>query len=309
VPYPFKAQARWAACHYSKIVANRKHGLTKSNRSPFTKSVVAIILLGYATSGIILFSQVGPWEMIRHVLVNGVIVFAWLWSASAILRDAPLPESEPIRYPALELTWLLAGLTISVGLVANSFAGWVSLPRWLYYVAIYGTALILFIGLRYPTQSIGLVWPSKRAWLVVLVAVFINIGAAILFQVLPSGEKATVPQSDLSNQITGSMSVLVLLAGLLFRAALPEELLLRIGLQPRLAQFMPVGWAILIQALLFNAGHLPQQLLLYKQPLLLSVGYLIAVDNGLIGGYLWYRTRSLPLLLLLHLFAYPRFGI
>jgi membrane protease YdiL (CAAX protease family) len=221
----------------------------------------------------------------------------------------PVPESESIRYPALELGWLLTGLVVSVGLVANAYAGWIPLPRWLYYVAIYGTALILFMGLRYPTRSLGLAWPSKRGWLAVLVAVLINISAAILFQVLPSGEKATVPQSDLANQITGPMSVLALLAGLFFRAALPEELLFRVGLQPRLAQFMPLGWAILVQALLFNAGHLPQQLILYKKPLLLSVGYLIAVDNGLIGGYFWYRTRSLPLLLVLHLFAYPRLGI
>lgn len=283
--------------------------MTKSNHSCFTKEVIAVIVLCYATSGVILYSQVGLWEMVRHVVVNGAIVFAWLWSASAILRDLPLPESEPIRYPALELGWLLTGLVVSVGLVANAYAGWISLPRWLYHVAIYGAALILFIGLRYPTRSLGLAWLSKRAWFALLAAVFVNIGAAILFQILPSGEKVTVPQSDLANRITGPMSVLVLIVGVLFRAALPEELLFRVGLQPRLAQFMPVGWAILVQVSLFNAGHLPQQLILYKEPLLLSIGYLIAVDNGLIGGYLWYRTRSLPLLLLLHLFVYPRFGI
>ncbi len=50
-------------------------------------------------------------------------------------------------------------------------------------------------------------------------------------------------------------------------------------------------------------------LVAYRQPLLLSAAYLMAVDNGLIGGYLWYRTKSLPLLLLLHLFVYPRFGV
>jgi len=263
----------------------------------------------YAISGIIVFSQVGLWEMIRHVVINGVIVIAWLWSANIILRQVPLPEAEPIRYPALELAWLLAGLVLAVGLVANASAGWMPLPRWLYYLATYGAVLILNVGLRYQVRSLGIAWPPKRAWLALLATILISIAAAILFQVLPSGEGATVPQADLANQITGPLSVVVLVVGLVFRAALPEELLLRVGIQPRLAQFFPVGWAILVQALLFSAGHLPQRLILYDEPLLLSLGYLIAVDNGLIGGYLWHRTRSLPLLLLLHLFAYPRFGI
>lgn len=287
----------------------RGHQMAEPNRNPFTSEIVAAIVLCYVTSGIILYSQVGFWEMVRHVLVNGAMVFAWLWSSSAILQDTPLPESEPVRYPALELGWLSAGFIASAGLVANAYAGWLPLPRWVYYAVIYGTTLTLFIGLHYQARTLGLTWPSRRGWLAVLAAVLINIGAAVLFQILPSGEKVTIPQSDLANQISGPVSVLSLLAGLLFRAALPEELLLRVGLQSRLAQFLPIGGAIFVQALLFSAGHLPQQLILYKQSLLLSLGYLIAIDNGLLGGYFWYRTRSLPLLLVLHLFAYPRFGI
>lgn len=283
--------------------------MTRSDHFPFNKDVIAVIVLCYIISGVILFSQVGVWEAVRHVLVNGVVVIAWLWSASTILRDEPLAESEPIRYPAAELVWLLMGLAIAMGLAANVYGGWLPFPRWLYYMTIYGSVLSLFIGLRYRIYSLGIIWPSKRAWLALLVAVLINLGAGVLFQILPSSERTVVPQADLANQITGPLSVFILAVGLLLRAALPEELLLRVGIQPRLAQFMPLGWAIFVQALLFNVGHLPQQLIRNQEPLILSIGYLIAVDNGLIGGYLWYRTRSLPLLLLLHLFAYPRFGI
>ena len=285
------------------------HSMVKSTNSPFTRGVIAAGLLLYAISGVIIFSQVGLWEMVRHVVVNGAVVMAWLWSARTILRDVPVPETEPIRHPALELAWLLAGLALAIGLAANAYGGWLPLPRWLYYLATYGLVLTLWAGLRYPVRSLGIAWPPRRAWLALLAAVVVNIGAAILFQILPPGEGATVPQADLANQITGPLSVVVLVVGLVFRAALPEELLLRVGLQPRLAQFMPVGWAILVQALLFSAGHLPQRLILYQESPLLSLGYLMAVDNGLIGGYLWYRTRSLPLLLLLHVFVYPRFGI
>jgi membrane protease YdiL (CAAX protease family) len=158
-------------------------------------------------------------------------------------------------------------------------------------------------------RAIGLIWPSRRGWLALLAVILINLAAASVFVILPPGEAADVPQADLSQQITGPLSVFLLLLGLLVRAALPEELLLRVTLQPRLAQFMSLGWAILLQALLFNFAHLPQQLFRDHQPLHLAVAYLLLIDNGLIAGYLWYRTRSLPLLVILHLFAYSRFGI
>ena len=282
---------------------------SSSNHSPFTKDVIAVIVLCYAVSGVILLSQVGLWEMVRYVLINGVIVIAWLWSASIVLRDIPVPETERILHPIFEVACLLVGLIVAVGLVTNRYASWLLLPDWLYYIATIGTVLILFIGLHYPISSLGLAWPSKRAWLALLAVILVNFGAAILFQVLPPGEKAEAPQSDLANQITGPLSILFLFVGLLFRAALPEELLFRVGLQPRLARFVPLGWAILIQALLFSTAHLPQKLILYQEPLLLSLGYSLALDNGLISGYLWHRTRSLPLLLVLHLFAFPRWGI
>ena len=134
----------------------------QSDHPCFTKGVITAIVLSYAAAGAILTWQVGLWEMVRHVLVNGVIVFAWLWSARAILRDTPVPESELIRHTAFELGWFLAGLALSVGLAANAYAGWLPLPRWLYYLAIYGTGIILFLTQRYSPRSLGLTWPSRR---------------------------------------------------------------------------------------------------------------------------------------------------
>jgi membrane protease YdiL (CAAX protease family) len=144
---------------------------------------------------------------------------------------------------------------------------------------------------------------------VALGIIVLNVLAGVLFQILPPGEGVTAQGEDLSQQLSGPLSVLLLLLGLLLRAALPEELVLRVGLQPRLAAFVPAGWAIILQALLFSAGHLPQQLLAYDHPLLLGLAYLLPIENGLIAGYLWHRTRSLPLLLLVHLLAFARFGI
>jgi membrane protease YdiL (CAAX protease family) len=283
--------------------------MERTNTSPFTKDVILAIVLFYFLAGTILFVQVGPWEAVRHVIINGMIVAAWLWSAERILGDTPIPEIKPIRFPVLEFTWALGGLIIVVSLAANKFAGWISLPSWISYVVIYGTVLVLFIGLRYPFKDLGIAWPSKSGWWALLVVILINFIAAIFFRVVPQGEAVYNSSGDLANQITGPLSVLLIIVGLLFRAALPEELLLRVTLQPRLARYIPLGWAILVQALLFMAGHLPQQMIKYQRPFILALGYLLTVDNGLIGGYLWYRTRSLPLLVILHLFAYPRFGI
>jgi membrane protease YdiL (CAAX protease family) len=276
---------------------------------PFTIEVIFAIALLYVVGGVILFIHIGPWEAIRNVAVNGLILGAWLWAANRILRGVPVPRWEPIRFPALELAWALAALAVAVLIAANGYAGWVALPSWTLSVVICGMVLILFVGLRYPRTALGMAWPSKKGWLALLVVIVINFAAAALFQILPPGEAELVPEADLTSRITSPWTVLLLLLGLLVKAALPEELLLRVTLQPRLAQFVPIGWAILIQALLFSTGHLPQKRMGYQEPLMVALGYSLTVNNGLIAGYLWWRTRSLPLLLLLHLFAYPRFGI
>jgi hypothetical protein len=98
------------------------------NASPFTREVVCAVVLLYATSGIILFVYIGPWEAVRNIGINGLILFFWLWSANRILRGIPVPESEPIRYPATELAWALVVLAAAVGIAANGYAGWVGIP-------------------------------------------------------------------------------------------------------------------------------------------------------------------------------------
>jgi membrane protease YdiL (CAAX protease family) len=280
-----------------------------ASAAPFgNKAVVAIVLL-YAASGLILLLGIGPWEAVRRVAVEGMILLAWLWAAHRILRGVPVPEPEPIKYPVPEVLWLLGTLIVAVGLAAAYYGGWLDTPSWLLPLVILGAVLALFVVLRYPVSALGLAWPPKRGWLALLAVIAVNFAAAAIFQILPGGEAEPVPQADLANQITGIWSVLVLIIGLLVRAALPEEILLRVALQPRLAQLIPVGWAMLVQALLFSAIHLPQRLIGYQEPWSMVLGYTLTVNNGLIAGYLWWRTRSLPLVLLLHLFAYPRFGV
>ena len=271
--------------------------------------VVAAIVGCHVLSALILGLQVGPWEAVRQSVVGGFLAFGWLFVVRLALRDSPVPELPAIRRPWVELLLLLVTLLGMVSMAAVRFSGRYSLPSWPYYLLSYGAVLAIFVAGGYGARGLGLTLPSRRGWLAALGAIGLNIVAAVAFQIIPAGEAIEVPTEDLAQQLATPLSVVVLFFGLLVRAALPEELVLRVGIQPRVASFIPIGWAIVVQALLFSAAHFPQEFISYGRPVLLSVGYLLPLENGLLGGYLWYRTRSLPLLLLVHLFAYPRVGI
>lgn len=279
-----------------------------ANQSVFSRGVMAAIVACYLLSALILGTLVGTWEAVRHAAVNGLLALGWLFALRRILGTAPIPELPAIKRPALELVLLLLALLAMAWLAAIRYGGQVERPAWLYYAVSYGVVLGIFIFSGYGVKGLGLILPRREAWLGVGAVVGLNVVAALLFAILPAGEAADLPAQDLAQQLSTPLSVLILFVGLLFRAALPEEFVLRVGIQPRLARFVPVGWAIVVQALLFSAGHFPQQFIAYGRPFLLSVAYLLPIENGLLAGYLWYRTRSLPLLLLVHLFAFPRFG-
>jgi membrane protease YdiL (CAAX protease family) len=275
----------------------------------FGRGAIAAIAGCYLASTVILWVLVGPWEAVRHGLVNALLALSWLAAAGYLLRGLPRVPFPAPRRPRLELLLLLVGLLSMMGVAALRYGGWLDLPDVVYYLVSYGLVVAVVLSSGQGLRGLGLTLAPGRAWLAVLVVILLNVAAAVLFLLLPAGEGATAGGQDLSQQLPGPLPVLLLLASILFRAALPEELVLRVGIQPRLAAFVPIGGAIVVQALLFSAGHLPQELLAYDRPLLLSLGYLLSIENGLIAGYFWYRTRSLPLLLLLHLFAFSRFGI
>ncbi len=89
------------------------------------------------------------------------------------------------------------------------------------------------------------------------------------------------------------------------QGAIPEEFYYRLGLQTRLASFMPFGWASLLQGIAFAASHFPQNL---------AVGYLRTSDlpwsftpgivNALAGGFFWRRSKNLPATILFHMAVY-----
>jgi membrane protease YdiL (CAAX protease family) len=268
-----------------------------------------VLLLGYLLGGIILLVEGGPWEAFRQVVVNGALVVAWLAVAHRLLRQQPAHPLPPLRRPRLELTWALAVLALTLAVVTNAYGQWLPLPRRSHVLVIYLGAALLFLGLRYPPSTWGLRWPSRRGWLALGAVILLNVAAGIVRGLLlPPGEQQGTIGVDLTEQLVTAAAILSLLVSLLLGAALPEELLLRVLLQPRLAHFTGLSWAIFLQAFLFSLVHVPQKLLGNELPLSEAVAYTLLLDNGLIAGYLWHKERSLLLLVLLHLFAFTRLG-
>jgi membrane protease YdiL (CAAX protease family) len=279
-----------------------------NNDKIFSIPVILLMAVAFSASALILFVKVGPWEGIRHGLVGGILAASWISAAKLILADQPIPSRIQIKRPFLELFLMTSILAVMMVTAALGYVGILNIPLLVYLFMSAGLVVLIHLASKYELETLGLRMPCRRAWLSLLAIILINVFFAFIYRQLPAGEAPTPQGADLAEEISGPFSVIVLLGSLLLVAALPEELVLRVGLQPRLAAIMGIGLAIVVQALLFSVGHVPQQMLRYERSPLMALAYLLPIENGLIAGYIWYRTRSLPILLLLHLFAFPRFG-
>jgi membrane protease YdiL (CAAX protease family) len=275
---------------------------------PLSRQVTLLLLLSYVLGGVILLFRVGPWEAFREVVVNGALVATWLAAVHTILRRQPPRPLPPLRRPRFELLWSVAVLTASLAAVTIGYGQWVSLPRRIHVAIIYAGVVLLFLGLRYPSSAWGLRWPSRRGWLALGAVILLNIAVGVLRVWLPSGEQVGPTGVDLAEEVAGGAAVFGLFLSILLGAAIPEELLLRVLLQPRLAHYLGLSWAVFLQAFLFSLGHLPQKMLGNELPVSVALAHTLLLSNGLIAGYLWYKERSLLLLVLVHLFAFWRLG-
>ena len=108
----------------------------------------------------------------------------------------------------------------------------------------------------------------------------------------------------LAQGVTEPHSLLVCSAIYLFEAALPEEFLYRALLQTRLEAFFKDRLApVAIAALVFGFMHLPINSAMHGWPL--SVAFCVGANafGGFLLGYVYYRTGSLWLAVLLHAWA------
>ena len=86
------------------------------------------------------------------------------------------------------------------------------------------------------------------------------------------------------------------------QGAMPEEFYYRLGLQTRLTSFMPFGWASLIQGIVFDASHIPSNLMAgWYLPDDIPWQFFTGISNALAAGYFWQRSRNLPATILFHM--------
>lgn len=262
-----------------------------------TVAVAALLAVGFA----ITLATVGLWEAVRNFAVEAVILGATFWVARQYLpwEDAP---RERVKHPRFELA---AGLVAYALLVYGAVRMFSGQSAWALLAAGMLIPVAILLAHRYGAKAWGLVLPRTRDWgvLIVVAALVFGIsrGADIL---LPQGEIPVPADMALQNfGVGGSVLAALVLAAIL------EELFFRVYLQPRLAAYLSGRWALLWQAVLFSAAYFPLFYIANGYSLTYSAALTLALSNGILAGYFWRKTGSLPLLILLHLLAFSRWGL
>ena len=267
-----------------------------------TVAVVALLAAGFA----ITFITVGPWEAVRNFAVEAVILGATFWVARTYLpwEDAP---RERVKQPRFELAAGLVGYALLVYGAVRMFSGQ---SAWALLAAGMLIPVTVLLAHRYSAAAWGLRLPRGRDWAVLVIVALLVFGISfVASKLLPQGEIAA-PAGDALSQfpVGGSLLAAAVLAAVL------EELFFRVYLQPRLAAYLPGRWALFWQAVLFSLAYLPLYLIAsvsegnhYSLPYALSLT--LVLSNGILAGYFWRKTGSLPLLILLHLLAFSRWDL
>jgi len=264
--------------------------------------VMSLLAIGF----VITYVTIGTWAAVRGFAVEALILSLAFYVARRWLpwEDAP---KERVKWPKLEiaLALLAYGLLLPTGRDSGEFANSFIQPAIAFFVP-----LLVFMAGRYGWAAWGLRWPTRRELLVLLAVVAIVFGLSRGFDaILPPGELSAGAGSPV---VTSNFELGILLATLLF-GAIPQELFFRVFLQTRVAAYLPGRWALFAQALMYSVMLQFVYLIVNSNQPIFSPAFALAqalvLSNGILAGYFWRKTGSLPLLILLHLFAFSRFGL
>jgi membrane protease YdiL (CAAX protease family) len=264
----------------------------------YDTSVVIAIL--FAIGGVLAWICIGPGAALRGFAAEAAILGVTFYVARQYLpwKDAP---KDRIKRARTELIIGLISYVFWLVGAAELFSGGNALP-WL----LAGTLLpvVILIYGRYSSRAWGLRLPKGRDLLVLAAVVVITFALSKLFgAILPLSEIASPDATLRQHLIGGSLIVSLVLAAVL------EELFFRVYLQPRLAAYLSGRWALFAQAVLYSAAFLPLYLIGAHYPLQYAIALTLVLSNGIMAGYFWRKTGNLPLLILLHLLAFSRFGL
>ena len=237
-----------------------------------------------------------------NILLLGVYAVLIHWMTSTP------PSKEVITHPKLECFLALVLFVFFIVVQLFDFGVWQFQP-------LYGWIRNLFSQMYTFTASIpGLPeWALMDVYLAASSTLKKLIPTLIVFVLLgvgPRGMGLRNPHWKLSGILVGVTALFGLFTGVLFARplfmtvilsaigifvnALPEEFFFRGFLFPRLEKIFsnPLN-ALVVTSILFNAMHLPIQIM-NGTPLLQALLHIFAIGypSGLIWGYLYMRTRS-----------------
>jgi hypothetical protein len=273
-----------------------------------TIAVIVLFVIGF----LITCFTIGPNEALRGFAAEAVILAVTFYIARQYLpwEDAP---KERVKRPKTELTIALVAYGLLIVWAAVNFRVLsVHMPDVVIYslrllpLALLLVPVAVLLGWRYGRGAWGLRLPSGRELLVLSVIIALNIGLSQLFGRLLPPSELNDPQSNdfIATILSGAwLSALALILG-----ALVVEIFFRVFLQMRLAAFQQGRWALFTQAILFNVVFLPL-LLSSGNPLPFAIAKTLVLSNGIMAGYFWRKTGSLPLLVLLSLLYFSRWGL
>ncbi|MEX2162584.1 MAG: CPBP family glutamic-type intramembrane protease [Anaerolineales bacterium] len=288
--------------------------------------VGALIVALFVLAFLIAIPVLGFWEAVRGVLVEAVILAASFTLARQYLpwEDAP---RERIKNPRWEMALAIVGILVfyvawpqflpvadATSLFLNMMLATASLGAF---------AAAAFMPFGYALRTWGLKLPTGRELLVLAGVAVITIGGSWLFgSILPLSEapdvasvvRPVIPGALLwsfGQGIQQGLDLLPLLILMFAFSVFGQELFFRVYLQARLAHYLPGRWALFVQsALYFVATLVPFYILTgWTLPGNFALTQVALLSNGVLAGYFWRKTGSLPLLILLHLLAFSRWGL
>lgn len=273
----------------------------------FDVTIVVIILL--AIGLVITLATIGVNEALRGFAAEALILAITFYIARQYLpwEDAP---KERIKRAKTELIIALIAYGLLLFWAAANYGVWsVALPpvvmQFLPVILLLSGPAVLLTW-QYGTEAWGLRWPTGREVLVLAVIVGLNIGLSQLFgHLLPPGE---LTDAQGNNFVATVQNAAWLPAIGVILGAVATEIFFRVFLQTRLAAFQQGRWALFTQAILYSVVFLPY-LLSAGYPLPYAIAKTLVLSNGIMAGYVWRKTGSLLLLVLLSLFYFSRWGL
>jgi membrane protease YdiL (CAAX protease family) len=211
-------------------------------------------------------------EMVKEAMWIDIAVLIVLFLSTIYMKNEDIRKT----YQALMLLPLLRLISLSMPLFDTTLCS-----LFFVYVPLAVSAAITAVHQKLTRTEVGIT--LRRIWLYFPLAIFIGFGLALVeYQITRPGY--LIPN-------LGPLNLIKLTVVMVFFVGLVEEFVFRSILQTRFHKIFGAGTAILLSSILFSLMHFGYGL---------SYEILCTFFIGIFMGYLFYKTKSLPLIVLIH---------